>query len=483
MYEKKRADWLKHLDFLLIDMICQQMAFVFSYGACCGAWNPYVDGRYRTLAVVYLLIDFFVAIVFDAFDKVLKRGFYKEFISALKHVLLVEGLIFVYLFTIQEGGDYSRNFVYWTIPLYLGLTYTGRSLWKIKLKKGKPRSMGRSLIIIAPKSRIRECIANICKTVYNTYAYVGAVITDGDCAGEVIDQVPVVANEETALDYIRKNWVDEVFIAVSIEEGYRADLVGQLKKMGIVVHITITEAGSIMENTQFIERLGNYAVLTLNANCATPMQLWLKRMMDLAGGLIGCIVTAVLFLFVAPAIYISSPGPVFFKQERVGRSGKKFKMYKFRTMYPDAEAHKAELMSQNRMEDGRMFKVDRDPRVIGSKILPDGTVKKGIGGFLRETSLDEFPQMLNVLRGDMSLVGTRPPTVDEWEKYELHHRARLAFKPGLTGLWQVSGRSDITDFEEVVKLDTRYIDEWSLGLDIKIIFKTIGSVFRRRGAM
>ena len=111
------------------------------------------------------------------------------------------------------------------------------------------------------------------------------------------------------------------------------------------------------------------------------------------------------------------------------------------------------------------------------------SVRKGIGSFLREYSLDEFPQMFNVLRGEMSLVGTRPPTLDEWERYELHHRARLAFRPGVTGLWQVSGRSNITDFEDVVRLDMKYIDEWTLGLDIKIVLKTIGVMIRRAGAM
>jgi lipopolysaccharide/colanic/teichoic acid biosynthesis glycosyltransferase len=208
-------------------------------------------------------------------------------------------------------------------------------------------------------------------------------------------------------------------------------------------------------------------------------QLFIKRAMDIAGGLVGCLLTGIVFIFVAPAIYISSPGPIFFSQERVGKNGKKFKMYKFRSMYMDAEERKKELMKENRVSDGLMFKMENDPRVIGSEKGPG----KGIGNFIRKTSLDEFPQFFNVLKGDMSLVGTRPPTVDEWEKYELHHRARLAIKPGLTGMWQVSGRSEITDFEEVVKLDTKYISEWSFMLDIKILFKTVLIVLGQKGSM
>lgn len=123
----------------------------------------------------------------------------------------------------------------------------------------------------------------------------------------------------------------------------------------------------------------------------------------------------------------------------------------------DAEERKKELMAQNKISDGLMFKMDFDPRIIGNKILPDGTRKTGIGQFIRKTSLDEFPQFINILLGDMSLVGTRPPTVDEWELYEPHHRARMSFRPGLTGMWQVSGRSNITDFWIVLVVDLKCI--------------------------
>ena len=138
---------------------------------------------------------------------------------------------------------------------------------------------------------------------------------------------------------------------------------------------------------------------------------------------------------------------------------------------------------QNRVKVGMMFKMDFDPRIIGNEVLEDGTYKTGLGDFIRKTSLDEFPQFFNVLKGEMSLVGSRPPTLDEWTKYDLHHRARLAIKPGITGMWQVSGRSSITDFEEVVKLDTKYINEWSMGLDLRILLKTVLIVIKRDGSM
>ena len=213
------------------------------------------------------------------------------------------------------------------------------------------------------------------------------------------------------------------------------------------------------------------------------MQLFLKRTIDIIGGLVGSLFALIIITIVGPKIKKASPGPILYKSERIGQNGKRFQMIKIRSMYLDADARKASLMAQNRVKDGMMFKLDFDPRIIGNEELPDGTRKTGIGEFIRKTSLDEFPQFFNVLMGDMSLVGTRPPTPDEWDKYELHHRARLATKPGITGMWQVSGRSEITDFEEVVRLDTSYIQNWSLGLDIKILLKTVINVIKGKGAM
>ena len=205
--------------------------------------------------------------------------------------------------------------------------------------------------------------------------------------------------------------------------------------------------------------------------------MFLKRLTDICAGLLGCAITGIAFIFVAPAIYKASPGPIFFAQERMGKNGRRFKMYKFRSMYMDAEERKKELMEQNKMQ-GMMFKMDNDPRIIGSEKGPG----KGIGNLIRKMSIDELPQFYNILKGDMSLVGTRPPTVDEFEQYTGYQKRRISFRPGLTGLWQISGRSDIKDFDEVVKLDLEYIDNWSLLLDLKIIFKTILVVFKGSGA-
>ena len=203
----------------------------------------------------------------------------------------------------------------------------------------------------------------------------------------------------------------------------------------------------------------------------------IKRLLDIIGSLCALIISSPILLGVAIAIKLDDGGPVFFSQTRIGLHGKPFKMYKFRSMYMDAEERKKELMAQNKMQ-GNMFKMDNDPRIIGSEKGPG----KGIGNIIRSLSIDELPQFYNILRGDMSLVGTRPPTVDEVAAYDLHHKVRLSMKPGLTGMWQVSGRSEITDFEEIVRLDAYYIENWSLKLDLKIILKTFKVVFAKEGA-
>ena len=281
----------------------------------------------------------------------------------------------------------------------------------------------------------------------------------------------MVADASTAEEYLCREWVDEVFFTLPSEIELPAELVNLCEEMGITVHIRMAKMEDFENTNRFVQNIAGYVVVTSSVNVMTNGQAILKRAMDLAGGMVGCLITGILFLIVAPAIYIKSPGPIFFSQWRIGKNGRRFKIYKFRSMYMDAEERKKELMEQNKVKDGMMFKMDDDPRII-----------KGIGHFIRKTSIDEFPQFWNVLKGDMSMVGTRPPTLDEWEKYSPRHRIRMATKPGLTGMWQVSGRSNITDFEEVVKLDERYIREWNFALDIKIILKTVGNMVTGDGA-
>lgn len=483
MYRKKTGGWLKHFDFIILDMLCLQISFVLAYGVRMGPFSPYADEEYRSIGVLLLLSDLVVMLLSGTFSGVLTRGHYREFSVTIRHVFLVEMIVILYLFTVQRSVNYSRFVIYLMAVLYVCSGYFTRLLWKKALLKHRTGSDRRSLLVVTEEKLAAETLEGIERHNGGELLITGIAVLDRDMRGKEIGGIPVSAGAEDVVDSVCRNWVDEVLIVLSREEPYPEKLVEQLAGMGVVTHVSVFRAEEDSGMRQFVGHLGDHTVLTTSISYATPLQQFIKRGMDIAGGVVGCIMTGVLFLFLAPAIFLASPGPVFFRQERIGRNGKRFQIYKFRSMYMDAEERKKDLMEKNRHGDGLMFKMEADPRIIGCRVLPDGTVKKGIGNFIRDYSLDEFPQFFNVLKGDMSLVGTRPPTLDEWERYEPHHRARMAVRPGITGLWQVSGRSRITDFEEVVKLDTKYITEWSMGMDLKILLKTFGVVFQKDGAM
>jgi lipopolysaccharide/colanic/teichoic acid biosynthesis glycosyltransferase len=191
---------------------------------------------------------------------------------------------------------------------------------------------------------------------------------------------------------------------------------------------------------------------------------WVKRLIDIVGSIVGLIITGILFVPIVAAIKIDDPGPIFFAQTRCGWMGKKFRIWKFRSMCTNAEALKDKIQNQ---ASGAFFKNDNDPRITK------------VGRILRKTSLDELPQFWNVLKGEMSLVGTRPPTPEEVDRYEVPQWQRLDVKPGMTGEWQVNGRSQVRDFEDVIRLDLKYQQDWSLMYDLKLIVKTVTILFQK----
>lgn len=301
--------------------------------------------------------------------------------------------------------------------------------------------------------------------------------------GRTIQGVPVVADYGSYMEWIRRAALDDLYIDIPYESG--ASLLPSLEElgsMGLNIHLNIPLLDRIRKNgaeekahhwtphvASTLEFCGGHTMMTFNGTSHTLSDLVIKRTMDIVGGFVGCIISIPIIAVVAIPLKLESPGPLFFKQKRVGKNGRVFNIYKLRSMYVDAEERKKELADRNEMN-GLMFKIVDDPRITK------------VGKFIRRTSIDELPQFFNVLRGDMSLVGTRPPTLDEYERYESHHKRRLSMKPGITGLWQVSGRSTIENFEDVVALDLQYIDNWSLGLDIQLLFKTVAVIFSGRGA-
>lgn len=471
MYQKENSSWVKHADFTICDMLCLQLAFILAYWLKNGIDQPYHIELYRNVAVVMIFIQLIATFFNESFSGVLRRGALEELKKTFEQCTLVCFLTLAYMFLTKSANDYSRMILLIIYVLYIGLSYCSRQILK-KILKDRRYEEGekRSLMIVTVSTNAESVVENIRENNYGNYHFVGIGYMDCNKKGASINGIPVVAGPNDVIEYIHKNWVDEVFFAVSKETNIPEQMIKDCSAMGVVIHMQLDTMKSLGRK-QIVEELAGYTVLSSSIHIVTPRQMFVKRLMDIAGGLVGCLFTGIAAIFLVPAIKIKSPGPAFFSQVRMGKNGRPFKIYKFRSMYMDAEERKKELMKQNNVKDGMMFKMDDDPRII-----------KGVGHFIRKTSLDEFPQFWNILKGDMSLVGTRPPTMDEWEKYELHHRKRLAIKPGLTGMWQVSGRSDITDFEEVVELDTKYISEWSLKLDVEILFKTVMVVFRGSGA-
>lgn len=295
----------------------------------------------------------------------------------------------------------------------------------------------------------------------------GLVDADG-CQRSAVEGFPVVGRADELLELVTRDVVDEVVLAVPTRQlGELEPLLVRCQELGIRVRVALRPFPHLRPHVE-VEALDGIPLLTFATAPIAPLALFLKRFIDLSVAFAVLLFTAPLWLVIAAAIRLSSRGPALYRQVRCGLHGRRFVLLKFRTMVENADALKDEVAHLNVM-DGPVFKAPMDPRVTA------------IGRFLRRSSLDELPQLINVLKGDMSLVGPRPPIPEEVEQYEPWQRRRLAMKPGITCLWQVSGRSHL-DFATWMELDLAYIDHWSLWLDFKILALTVPAVFSGRGA-
>jgi exopolysaccharide biosynthesis polyprenyl glycosylphosphotransferase len=383
----------------------------------------------------------------------------------------------VVIFFLQWTNILSRYVVGNFIWMDILLTYAARSVFKGFMRKHISNDKNVTRVVVIAEKELMDSTVTRLSRYGEGIGYKVIRAYCADCDGSncdlstrwMIGDVHVHYGIHDLTQRLLTDPFDEVFINTpNIPQSRMQDIILGFEEMGITTHYcmelpnvgrAVTEVGDFMD----------YSVLTYSMNRSSYKKLFIKRLTDIVGGIVGLILTGIITIFLAPAIKLDSPGPVFFSQVRVGKNGRRFKIYKFRSMYIDAEERKKELEAQNEMK-GLMFKMENDPRVTK------------VGAFIRKTSLDEFPQFLNVLKGEMSLVGTRPPTEAEFEQYNEHYRRRISMTPGLTGLWQISGRSDIEDFDEVVRLDLKYIDNWSLSEDFRILVMTVVVVLFGRGA-
>lgn len=276
-------------------------------------------------------------------------------------------------------------------------------------------------------------------------------------------------NIDATIKEISRLNVAEVFVCSWQSIDSRMFLYWELRNAGVILHILPIELQAIEQRLE-LKMLGGIPVLNFMPPAIIGSDFWVKRCFDFCASAIFVLLAAPLYICIALLIKLDSPGPVFYKQTRVGLHGKSFKVWKFRTMVTNADKLQKELEARNESKDGVLFKMKDDPRITR------------VGKFLRRYSLDELPQLFNVLLGEMSLVGPRPLPMRDIEKFSEHHFIRHEILPGVTGLWQVSGRSDIIDFEQVIRLDVTYMENWSLSLDVQILLQTIKVVLLKKGA-
>lgn len=414
-------------------------------------------GYYLVLCICFNLICIFLnkgqtlynIYIFFYMDRIIKY--------VTRSFLFSTAIVTTLLFYVGKAEVELRFYIVFLVCEYILLlvsAYTGRLIMK-KIQKHCPRT-----ILMGDMNIYKKFISFVNKSNLNLNI-IGCVSLNGEKDGYLgsVDEL-----EEIIYD----NAIDNIYLMdnESVEKYFKPYIQICLDR-GITVGIIYDLHYSVNAHS-YVSSIGNYPVLTYHTVVLNTVSRAIKRAMDIVGSLVGIILFSPFMLAAAVAIKIEDyKGPIFFKQIRVGQNGRRFYIYKLRSMYTNAEERKIELMKLNNMSHEFMFKMKDDPRITK------------VGKFIRKTSIDELPQFFNVLRGDMSLVGTRPPTLDEVNKYERKYWRRVSIKPGITGMWQVSGRSKITDFEEVVRLDTIYIDKWDILLDFKIIFKTFVQIILR----
>ncbi|MDO5381685.1 MAG: sugar transferase [Eubacteriales bacterium] len=472
-YVNRTRDGVQNIILFFTDSICIFLAYYLSGFIWLVYYKKYgVEYTMNELGINFvsvLVAALITALFTNVTSDFVVRGKFEELKSVVRKMFVFGAAIAMYEL-LKRDTEIPRGIYVITVVGGGLLIYLTRFIVKwYLLARGRSRAKANRVIVVTMKDRAESTMKQIDKSEDWVRTVAGIIILDEDMIGEEFGNVNVVANAHTMMRYIKNEVVDEVYIDVNyqLREQIKS-MVMELEDMGVTVHLKLEVLDSYKDFDTTLGHLGTIPVVTFANRIFDYKELFIKRIFDICGALIGIMIMLIAMIFVAPAIKLESKGPLFFKQKRVGKNGRYFYIYKFRSMYVDAEDRLKELMEKNEMS-GLMFKMTDDPRITRT------------GKFIRKTSIDELPQFINVLKGDMSLVGTRPPTVNEFKQYEGHHKRRLSMKPGITGMWQAYGRNSVQDFEDVVRMDLDYIDHWNLGLDMKIIGKTIVTVFTNGG--
>lgn len=418
----------------------------------------------------YLLLLMSVILIWGLLQRVFVHRGSKRFLHCWNEVWtqakinLLGLMVLLVGFFIWDPGGLHNRFVLYFVAINFTLLSVERVSIKVFLNSIRRRGYNfRMEVLVGWNHRAKAYVERVNDNPHLGYRIIGYV-DESLVEDSSIEYLGSLDNLE---DIINHNIVDKVVVSLPLQDERVQLLIGILQNMGKDWALVLDDSIESIVNRQIL----NFKGLTLLNYASSPsdnVQLMLKRTLDIIGSLTSIIIFSPVMFVTALLIKCTSPGPVIFKQLRVGLNGRQFQCYKFRSMVLNAEQLKSSLAKFNEMS-GPVFKIKNDPRITP------------IGGVIRKTSIDELPQLFNVLKGDMSLVGPRPPLPSEVEEYETFHRRRLSVKPGITCLWQISGRNNV-DFEQWMKMDADYITNWSLWLDLKILFQTLPVVLMRKGA-
>ncbi len=450
---------------VVLDIFVHVISFIISYNVWGrGIYTAHEWGAFATVYIVSIIIfllcnrtlNIYNSTIFFYLDRIVKR----ESVSFALAVCCA-AVIFLKASYIEFNVEFMRGLCLVTYEvMILEILFFERLLDRIIMRKYISR-----VLYVGSKDSYNKFRYFLKKTsiIINEIGYVS--YDDNDDSLEYIGKLSDLEK------LIRKYNIDQVYMLQKrdMDINNLQKYVDLCIEMGVTCRV-IVDTFKRRKSYSYVSSIGTYPVTTFHTVTMNTYERVFKRLFDICFALVAIVLTSPIMLITAIAIKLNSKGPVFFKQVRVGKNGRHFKMWKFRSMYQNADELKSSLMEFNEIEDGMMFKMKDDPRVTR------------VGKFIRKISIDELPQFFNVLFGSMSVVGTRPPTIDEVAKYSTKQWRRISIKPGITGMWQISGRSSITDFNEVVEMDTKYIDEWSLWLDFKIILKTVAEIFIHKNA-
>jgi len=435
-------------------------------------WEESLIERRSTGLLVALLAGFILALIYisgrlNLYSPTRLGGFLNEQRRTLQACFL-SGLLLIGAIYLVRAATIPRGLVLITLGLVLVSLSVRRFVYRIFLYKRFERGVGtRNVLIVGtgPEAHaLRHHVENI---RHLGYSFKGFIEFPGSTSRFVTESGDVVGDLDTMFQHARKHFVDEIFFTTPRERGMIHSVLEKARANGINLRVVPEMYDGLAWNSP-IEYIGQFPTIPLHCGYVPELALMLKRVVDVLFSILALAIFAPVMLAIAIAIRLDSHGPAFYASERLGKKGRVFRCLKFRTMVRDADKRQAEMMHMNERQ-GVLFKISNDPRITP------------LGRFLRKYSLDELPQFLNVLKGDMSVVGPRPPLASEVREYKLSHLRRLDVTPGITGLWQVQGRQD-PSFDSYISLDVTYIENWSVWLDIKIILRTVAVVFAGTGS-